>query len=162
MNTRRFGVTLIELLVCLAIMGMIGWLAMPFSPSFYQKNQLHVIVDEMKSAIRYAKLQAIIRGKYVILTPKADLNNWSSGMALYMENATAHPWSTSRGELIYEWTWPSTGTHIVWHGFQSNDYLRFAPELSQSAVNGSFLIDINHQHQIKLMVNRLGRVTSYE
>lgn len=152
------GISLIELLIYLTIVGMLFCLTTPFAPSFYKKNELQVIVDEIKSAIRYAKLQAIIRGECLILTHRSGTSDWSSGMALYVEKLSSRK-QPVRESLLYEWRWQAVGSHVAWNGFQSKDYLRFGPDLNQSVVNGTFLIDVDSQHPIRLIVNRLGRVS---
>lgn len=153
-SKKTSGMTLVELLVCLTIIGVLFSFASPFGPTLYKKNQLQVITDQIKSAIRYAKLQAIIHGEHVILSYRPNTKEWSSGIALYTE----HPHALKT--LIHEWTWPTSGCHITWQGFQSNQYLRFAPELSESAVNGTFIIELAQQKSTKLIINRIGRVVN--
>ncbi|MDP3704643.1 MAG: GspH/FimT family pseudopilin [Legionellaceae bacterium] len=152
------GITLIELLIYLSLVGMFFCLTTPFSSSFYKKNQNQVIADGIKNAVRYAKLQAIVRGERLLLTHRVGTEDWSSGMALYVETLSSKKQPIA-GELLYEWLWPMSASRVVWNGFQSKHYLRFGPNLSQSIVNGTFVIDGNGLNPIRLVVNRMGRVS---
>ena len=55
------------------------------------------------------------------------------------------------------WPWRTTAYHVLWHGFLSDTYLRFTPDMSQASLNGYFLIE-SSTLRVKMMVNRVGRV----
>lgn len=122
----------------------------PITSRLYQKNQIQVIENDIKSAIRFAKVHALTTGNHMYLTPLPNAAHWSSGMQLYVNNEPP--------QIIQEWHWQHPAIHVTWHGFQSNQYLLFSPEVSRNAVNGYFVIKANGSHMIKLMVNRMGRV----
>jgi type IV fimbrial biogenesis protein FimT len=149
------GFTILELLLGFSLLAIILCFSLPFTPSLYKKNQLQIITDEIKEAIRFAKMQAILTGDTLILTHLADKKNWSEGIILFVDNPKHQP--SSDAKLLHEWRWPSSGVHITWRGFQSKDYLLFTPDITSSTVNGTFIIS-NLKQQNKLVVNRLGRV----
>jgi Tfp pilus assembly protein FimT len=130
--------------------------SIPFLSSLYQKNQLQVRQDEIKASIQFAKIQAQIRHKNLLLAPIGGKNDWSAGMRLFVDNAQ-HRY-TPNAQVLHEWHWKASNISISWHGFQSDHYLLFAAENSKNAINGYFLIQINSELVIKLIVNRLGRV----
>ncbi len=149
------GLTLIELLLGLALMAIVLFFCNPFAESVFKKNQLELLVDEIKSAIHYAKTEVLLHGESLLLAPLAGSDDWSTGMMLFVDNK-AHQYHEG-SKLIHEWHWRPSDFIISWQGFQSNQYLLFATDISRSAVNGHFLIKNNSlQHQ--LIVNRLGRV----
>ena len=152
------GFSLLELLVGFSLLAIILCFSLPFGSSLYKKNQLQIITNEIKEAIRYAKIQTILTGDRLILTHLSDKKDWSEGMSLFVENTKHQPTS----KLLYEWHWPSSGVHITWQGFQSKDYLTFTPDITSSAVNGIFIISNSKHEQKKLVVNRLGRVACAE
>jgi len=156
MKIRRFtlqlGLTLVELLICLTIVALVCCFTAPFTPSLFQKSQSDVLMDDIRNAIHYAKLQAVLRGHRLILMHQPDTVDWSSGMALYEDQGKL------KKQLIHEWRWPTFKGHVIWHGLQSKHYLRFEPDLNQSTVNGTFVIEMNQHKSLKLVVNRLGRV----
>lgn len=148
--------TLIELLISLSLLAILLFFTIPFESSLHQKNQIQVIQEEIKSAVRYAKTQALISGNTLILTPSNDSNDWSDGMRLFKDNAK-HQY-TSKDAVIHAWHWNSSGIQVTWRGFQSNHYLLFSTDVSKNAVNGSFLIESNAKYAAKLVINKLGRV----
>jgi len=148
--------TLIELLLSLSILATILFFTIPFESSLHQKNQVQVIQDGIKGAVRYAKTQALISGSNIILTPLQNTNDWSDGMLLCMDNAKHR--CIPDDKLIHEWHWLSPGIHVGWRGFQSRHYLLFSADASQNAVNGSFTIKSNSKYAVKLVINKLGRI----
>lgn len=148
--------TLIELLIALAIAGLSLMFIMPYASSLQQKNQLCVVQDDITSAIRFAKTQALISDNNIILTPLPGMTDWSHGISAFVDNAT-HQY-TLDDQLLFEWHWQSSAIEVTWHGFQSSQYLLFAAESHRNAANGYFLIKAKSLPPIKLLVNRLGRV----
>lgn len=144
--------TLIELLLGLALLAILLFFSLPFASSMHQKNQIQVIKNDIKSAIRFAKTHALMSGKNVILAPLQHSVDWSSGMLLYLPE----------NKLLHEWRWQAPGIHVAWHGFQSNHYLLFSADASQNAVNGYFEIHDNMNQKVTLVLNRLGRVREKE
>ena len=152
------GFSLIELLTALIIFGILCAYTMSFLPSLQQKNQLQVTADEITQAIHYAKIQALSNGRSVTLAPRSENEDWSVGMQLFVDNKT-HRY-TPKTTLIREWYWRGAAVRVRWHGFESSHYLRFSSDLMSRGCNGYFIIEDNRSNQIKLVVNRLGRVHS--
>lgn len=158
-DKRAAGFTLLELLLCLAMLAIITFFSSAYTPSLYKKNQLEAVAADIRSAIHTAKLQALVMGKTLALTHLPDTKEWSEGMLLFEDNAK-HQYTPNINPL-YEWHWKFKDLHISWHGFQSKDFLLFATDLNSSLTNGSFDIQSRGQ-QVKLAVNRVGRVRKYE
>lgn len=142
------GFSLIEVLMVLLLIALLCSFGLPFSSNWYQTQLGLVMVQDIKQAIHQATADALRFNEPLKLMPILG-DNWSSGLVLRLERT---------GDIQYQWQWKDTGYQVHWHGFQSNEYLRFAPDLNQSVLNGYFFIE-NVSHQgIKLVVNRLGRV----
>ncbi len=148
------GISFIELLTALIIFGILCGYSLSFMPGLYKKNQLQVIADEIKEAIHYAKIEALLNAHTVTLTPLSEHDDWSAGMLLFVDNKT-HSY-TPKTTLIREWHWHSGGLHVTWHGFESTHYLRFSADLMSRGSNGHFIVEDSAMNQIKLVVNRLG------
>ncbi len=146
------GLTLIELLLTIAILGLILWFSLPLSSSFYQKIQLQVIENEIKSAIRFAKTQALISG-YPILLRTID---GSKGLTVCVDNMKHQ--CAPDDSTLQEWHWSYDGIDVDWSGFQSKQYLIFSADESKNAVNGYFSIKYKGRLVTKITLNRLGRV----
>ena len=150
------GFSLIELITALIIFAILCAYSMSFMPSLHQKNQLQVMADEIQQAIHFAKIEALTKAHTVTLTPLSEQEDWSFGMLLFVDNKT-HSYSPGIS-LIREWHWHSPGVHVTWKGFESTRYLRFSPDLMSRGCSGHFVVADNALNQIKLVVNRLGRV----
>lgn len=140
----------------MAVVAIVICYSFSFAPLLHKKNQLRIVTDEVKGAIQFAKTQALLTGDILALTHLPEASDWSEGMLLFVDNAK-HQY-TQDVTLLHEWHWKASEIHIMWQGFQSNDYLLFAPDIGNSTVNGCFIIKNNLQHQVRLIVNRLGRV----
>ena len=114
-----------------------------------------MIRDEVRGAIHFSKLQALIKGNDLVLTHLPGTDDWSSGMLLFVDNGQ-HVY-THDTRLVHQWYWHSAGIHLEWHGFQSKDYILFTPDIISSTLNGTFVIT-NTLQQVKLIMNRLGRI----
>jgi prepilin-type N-terminal cleavage/methylation domain-containing protein len=152
---KNFGFTLLELLVCLAILCAL-FFCLPLESYFYQHNQIDTMSEEIKSTIRYARNIALLKGVPLTLNPLPGRNDWSDGMILFVDNLQ-HQY-TDDDELIYQWEWHRQGIQVEWKGFRSTHYLTFSTLLDKATCNGTFHIFGNHVEQKKLIVNRLGHI----
>lgn len=149
------GFTLIELLTCLAIAAGVLFFSVVLTKSIYNKNHFQRVTNEVKNIIQFAKLQALIQGKNLALTPLKNSQDWSKGMLLFVDNKL-HRY-TGSATLIQAWHWPTSATKITWQGFQGSHYLLFSADIRHSAINGFFLLN-NETQSHKLVINRLGRI----
>lgn len=149
------GFTLLELLICLSIMAIIGFFSLSSWRCFQESNEIRIRESSIKEAILYAKQQSFILKKKLVL---AGLHNgdWSTGLILFIDKGDHH--YVSSEQLIRQWQWSSTLVHVHWKGFYSKEYLLFAPDFRQSALNGQFEISGEEGGSVILVVNRLGRV----
>lgn len=149
------GFTLVELLICLAIIGIILSFSIPFAHLAYEKNHALEIRDTIQNIIQFAKAEALMRGKNLMLRPLPCKLNWSLGMILVFDNERHH-W-VEGDEIIHQWSWPSSKTQVSWHGFQSKQYVVFAADMRHSAASGHFLIK-NSAYKGRVILNHFARV----
>lgn len=141
------GFSLLESLIVLLLVSMLFVMGAPLTTHWYQQRYAMIIIADIKQALHQAETEALTSGKTLRLTPCVGCRNWSQGIALISEQASA---------IRYEWRWPTSTYTVSWHGFIADHYLRFSPDLSHAVLNGYFTIQ-NTQHQgWKLIVNRLG------
>ncbi|MGV3740113.1 MAG: pilus assembly FimT family protein [Gammaproteobacteria bacterium] len=152
-NTNIDGFTLLEFLVVIFFMSLIFAFSLPLTSKWYQDHLVWVIQKNIEQAIEQGTQESLILGEPLRLIPLHD-QAWRSGLMLVRESDLAN----KKQDPLHIWQWPNTVYHIIWHGFLSNTYLRFTPDLSQSAMNGYFLIENSAHHGVKMVVNRIGRV----
>jgi len=139
----------------LTLVAILFLLGMTTISALYKKNQLQRVTNEITAAIQFAKTQAVLLNKPLILLPISKEHGWSSGFMLFVDNSQHQlPSNTSP---IYQWQCSKKNTDVIWHGFKQVDYLIFSPKLRLNVSNGYFIIK-NNLLQIKLVLNRLGRV----
>jgi prepilin-type N-terminal cleavage/methylation domain-containing protein len=149
------GLSLVELLVVVIVLSLIVAFNLPLGLSFYQKNHLDFVKEELIAALTYARNRALIDGLPLVLTPLAQAN-WSAGMRLFVDNEKHR--LRPETKLLHQWHWNYPGLHLSWQGLQSKRYLLFPADLNQAAANGHFIIQNAAGSRIKLTLNRLGRV----
>jgi len=149
------GISLIEMLIVVLVLGILASFSPLFLQGIVQKNQIHVVADEIKIALQFAKIEALAKAQSIALTPLPGHTDWSDGMALCIDNKQHQCFSGT--ELIREWHWYHKGLQVNWSGFESSHYLRFTPDLMERTANGYFTVMDQSQKPVKLVVNRLGR-----
>jgi type IV fimbrial biogenesis protein FimT len=145
------GISLIELIIALTLIALVASLGFPALNALIQKNRLDNLSHDLKAALQFARLQAVLRGEKLCLSP---LHDWSNGMHLCVDNPKHR--CQKRG-ILYQWRWFYHGFQIDWRGFLSKNYLLFSPDMGSNTLNGVFYLR-NQQAEKKLVINRLGRV----
>lgn len=87
--------TLIELLVTLAVLGILLTIGVPAMQSFTIKNRLAAINNDLMAALMLTRSEAVKRGKTVTLCSSSTGNScggtWSDGWIVYVGTDTANP-----------------------------------------------------------------------
>lgn len=143
------GVSYLELILAILILGVLFSFAVPSIKAIYQKNQLEQMENDIITSVHYARNQAILQQRPLILAPFPENGDWSQGMIL----------TTKDNRIIHQWRWNNHALQIRWCGFLAKDHLLFAAELKQAACNGHFLIESHDGSRLsKLVINRFGRI----
>lgn len=124
--------------------------------TLYRKNQLEVLINEVKAAIVFAKNQSILSNQNLVLSPLPGSIEWADGMLLFADNKEHRYHSGIK--IIHEWHWNRNNINLQWHGFRSNTYLIFSSDLRKNLCNGHFEITSPSHAPMMIWVNRLGRV----
>ncbi|HHF7365294.1 TPA: GspH/FimT family pseudopilin [Legionella bozemanae] len=148
------GFTLLELLITMALFLSLSIVGIGSYTYFIRKNEQKVLIDELRTVIQYAKLQAIILGSSVSLAPLDASSSWSNGMILNFLNK-----KTNKIEPIYRWQWSHPCWDLNWEGARSTNQIVFSIYPGQAISNGRFiLINKNTHEQVIIILNRLGRI----
>lgn len=141
------GFTLLELLLSLAVISFIILLGVSSSSEWIKQNQSQLLRDELKAALHYAKLQAIIQQRTLTLEALYDDHNWAKGMVL-----------KSAQQIVHQWKWDYPNWHLCWKGIHGEQTLQFSNYPHQAMDNGRFImLDSKGKRVWSLVVNRIGR-----
>ncbi|WP_131794702.1 GspH/FimT family pseudopilin [Fluoribacter gormanii] len=148
------GFTLLELLITMSVFIGLSIIGIGSYTYFVKKNEEKTIIDELRTAVQYAKMQAIILGNPVYLSPQDTTSNWSKGIVLNFLNK-----KTNQMELIYQWQWSHPRWDLHWDGASSTKKITFSTYPGQAISNGRFiLMNLETHEQIVIILNRLGRI----
>lgn len=151
---RVSGLSLFEILIVLLLVSLVFGFGLPLTTQWYHNQLATMMEKDIEQAVEQGIQESHILGEPLRLVPLRD-KEWSTGLALLRE---ADLTTTPPVVALYVWQWRNTANHVIWHGFLSNAYLRFTPELGQAALNGYFLIDSPNHPGRRILVNRIGRI----
>ncbi|MGH8279017.1 MAG: GspH/FimT family pseudopilin [Gammaproteobacteria bacterium] len=159
---KECGFTVVELLTTLAIVAILGGLAVPSFNFLVQKNRALATVNELHTAINFARQSAITRNSYVALCKSADgrrcnhsLPDWNSGWLIFDNLNRDSAVQVSGGAPILQVHGPTRRKARI---ISNRDSFTFRP-LPLRSVNGTFLYCAeNSRYNQALIVNVMGRV----
>lgn len=148
------GFSLIELLVILTIITTLTLIGITSYSYLIHKNERQTLVDEIRTAIQYSKMQAIRLGHPISLSPIDKESNWSKGMILTQNNS-----NKNKTDLLYQWQWHHPQWNIKWAGVNSPDKITFSNNPVSAISNGKFILfDSYTKERVVIILNRLGRI----
>ncbi|MFI4955450.1 MAG: GspH/FimT family pseudopilin [Gammaproteobacteria bacterium] len=148
------GFTLIELLFTMILFATLAFLGVASTSYLMDKNEQQTLTDEIRSAVQYAKIQAIVLGNPVCLSALDPNFNWSKGMTL-----TRLSKKTNEKELLYQWQWHHPHWIVAWSGINSPRKIIVSNNPITAISNGQFrLTNIQTKVEVVLVLNRLGRI----
>jgi len=81
MQKQQRGVTLIELIMSVALIGSLLTMGLPSFFNFTQRTQMVTAKNELLSVLQYARSTAVTSGKEVVLCPTIDQENCADSMS---------------------------------------------------------------------------------
>jgi prepilin-type N-terminal cleavage/methylation domain-containing protein len=152
MNLRGF--TLIEVLFVVMMIAVLSLIVVTSASFMIHKNERQTLVEEIRTAIQYARMQAISLGHPVSLIPLDTELNWSKGMMLTQNNS-----KTNKTDTLYQWQWHHPHWSITWSGVNSPNKITLSNNPINAISNGTFvLFDTYTKERVAIILNRLGRI----
>ncbi len=150
---KKEGFTLLELLFTLGLFCSLILYAFTSLVQLKQKNEADFLINEIRNAVNYAKIQAKSSGITLLLRPIMHKNDWSKGMDLVKKMRVLNEL-----ELIQQWTWKIENWNIEWQGINGTQHIFFSGN-THGMSNGQFVLtDKRNQEKMVIYLNRLGRV----
>ncbi|WP_293777359.1 GspH/FimT family pseudopilin [uncultured Oxalicibacterium sp.] len=162
-RNRHTGFSATELMVILAILGILIAVAIPSFQYLIRNHRLTTAANALFSAVNLARSEAIHRGTRVDLVPAGDGVSWSNGWIIFVdENDNQRPDGAETVIFRHEAlprdlriTARFTDSKVQYLAFNSSGRSRTNAS-SQASQSGSWLLE-SGSHARKVIVNFLGR-----
>jgi type IV fimbrial biogenesis protein FimT len=119
----HLGFSLVELLVSVAILGVLASLAAPSFSDSIKRYRINAIRDDLTGSIQLARAEAIRRGRQVALTRNTgcgvtlvDTNDWSCGWRMVEDTNSNGTITTAERNLILQTTTVPKGYSVMHTG----------------------------------------------
>ncbi len=158
---RQAGVTLLELVIALAIIGVLAVMATPSIIDRWQRATVVVLADRLASAISLAQKTAQYRHVETELTPQNPAIGWASGWQLTeLPPKTAGTAPTSRQEILMSVSLPTVPVVKITTGSSVSRGLTYeAVGYSRTAgVSGGTFTLSSGRHTRCVVINDAGRI----
>ncbi len=143
--------TLIEMFIVLALLSILGQIAVPALQDFLERNQQQALYEQITRAVYNARLHAVTHRIAVELCGSSDGatcdNKWAHGWLL-RESKQTHPVAVTQLN--------SQHARLHWDGFRPS--IRFNSNGISPVGNGRFYSCYKHSIQWQLVLNRQGRL----
>ncbi|MBI1625097.1 GspH/FimT family pseudopilin [Comamonas suwonensis] len=137
------GFTLIELMVIIAIAGVLLSLAAPGFISFQRNSELTSLANKILGSINSARSEAMKSGRNAFVVPN-DSSSWSTGWFVYVDMNSNN--SFDEGTDLFIQTQPALVSYITMTGNNnaaaSNPYISFDSAGYARTVGGSGLTNL--------------------
>lgn len=161
--TRASGYSLFELMVVISLVALGFVVAVPSYQSLVQKNRVNVAVNQLVSALNYARQEAIIQHKVVSLCASHDGQqcggDWSEGMLLFTDTK-ARGYYQAEDSKLHVYPALPVNTRLLWN--RSENLIQMSPTgYLLKSQNGTFTYCIGQTQPraVRLIVVSLtGRV----
>lgn len=94
LKKKNNGFTLVELIITMVILGILTMIAIPSFRNFTRSSQVTSAVNDLVSALNFARSEALTRGTEVTVCKSANqitcttAGNWDQGWIVYVGEAT--------------------------------------------------------------------------
>ena len=164
--TRMSGVTIVELLVALALAGILLGLAIPGYRDFVERNRSVAVLNQLIGALQTARHAAITLRTAVTLCPGTPTlgcglrDSWQNG-AIVFADRNANGQLDSGDDVLRSFPSLPAGTRVYWRSFRNRSYLQMNATGLTNWQNGNLLYcpangDVRFARAV--IINAQGRV----
>lgn len=156
---RMHGQTLVELMVCLLIGGLLLTSAVPALTSTLQRGQQTQAVNQLIGALHYARSSAVMGRKTIALcsgeAPCNPEQTWRSQLLIFDDvNKNGQ---LDNGETLLQQIFLLEGYSWYWSNFRNRTYMQFEADGTTRALNGTFTLCHADSPTMQIVINLTGR-----
>jgi type IV fimbrial biogenesis protein FimT len=161
------GFTLVELMITVAIVGIVASLAVPSFQDMLNQNRASSLANELASSLNLARSEAIKRGTQVSVCKSANITassptcsttaNWQNGWLIFVDKSTSGTFDGTDTPLKVGQ--PSNNNAVITAAPTFTNYISYLPSgMSKGSglPNGSLDICVNHIAR-SIIINTTGR-----
>jgi type IV fimbrial biogenesis protein FimT len=136
---REAGVTLIEMMVAIAVMGVLLALAAPSFTETIRKNRIESAAQGFLNALNFARTEAIRRG--VAVTVRKSGTQWENGYLAFVD-ANKNGVQDSSEETLRSWQALPSGYTLRTNANNFANFVRYNArgEVDNNSVGGYFIV----------------------
>lgn len=142
MNKIR-GFTLVELLLVIILMGIALTLAIPTFQKFFISNQMLAQVNQMVTAINFARSEAIKNHLTVTLCASSDNHTcseqWRDGWIVFLDKNNTGRVDDPGDTVLRSYNAIPAGDRLIWHSSLTKPYLQMSSSGSTRGQQGTFI-----------------------
>lgn len=161
---RQSGLTLVECLISIAIIGLFSTQVVPHFSDFTEKQESVAIANQLLSALRLTRNTAITHQVTTTFCPwnhkqKNCSNNWEKETAIFIDSNRNRSLD-QEDRLIRLLPEAPKGSQLHFRSFRSRQYLQITAKGTTWYQNGHFLYcppSKNSKHIVKIIINVTGR-----
>ncbi len=148
------GFTLIELIITLSVFSILALMSFSSTQLFISTNEEQIIIDEIRTAVQFARSEAYNIGFPVLLSTFNDEADWSNGISISRFNK-----KLGQFQPVYQHRWHHTHWLIQWSGIKLGNQIHFSNNPMDALSNGHFSIHNPYSKKTTILIlNRLGRL----
>ena len=150
MKSKELGFTFIEMLVVAAIIAVTAAIALPSFRNMINDNAISMSVNELVSALTYARNEAAKRGTRVVLCRSANPSatnptcggtekNWTTGWLIYSvgDDRATPLYDTSKADVLLATGQPISSNIIIKTNSSANKNFEYNPDGSTNEGGGT-------------------------
>ncbi|RFF51635.1 GspH/FimT family pseudopilin [Xanthomonas campestris] len=158
------GYTATELLIVMAVLGLLAAIALPSFSSLIERQRLQTRVHLLTAHLALARSMAIMRRTAVSVCPSADGtmcgtdSNWSAGWILFADPANAGQPSSALSVLRVEQHATTQSLSVT--STAGRPLIRFMPDGRSDGSNATISLCIQSERVADVVINNSGRARS--
>ncbi len=160
MNRHSTAFTLFELLITIAILGVLLGIAVPSFGSLIERNQQTTTTHDLLTALSYARTLAINRREHISLCAGADnceaSANWEKDILIFSDpNRNGQ---LDDDEHLHRIVTIPDRNHWNWSNFRSRAFMSFKPNGTTDSLNGTYTLCSGSEALRQIVINITGRL----